>query len=91
MPQVLCKRVVAESFNIFKALYEVALENLELSGTANRAAAVIICQLSSFLPNIFCKAFKQFSSELFLVTPDLLVGFFIELLFIYLRKFILPK
>uniref|UniRef100_F1KPL8 Huntingtin n=1 Tax=Ascaris suum TaxID=6253 RepID=F1KPL8_ASCSU len=46
------------------ALYEVALENLELSGTANRAAAVIICQLSSFLPNIFCKAFKQFSKNL---------------------------
>ncbi|VDM49295.1 unnamed protein product [Toxocara canis] len=46
------------------ALYELALENLELSGTANRAAAIIICQLSSFLPNILRKAFKQFSKNL---------------------------
>ncbi|MFH4981535.1 hypothetical protein AB6A40_008244 [Gnathostoma spinigerum] len=45
-------------------LYCLAVDNLELSGTASRAAAVIIHQLSSYFPRILRKAFKHFSGNL---------------------------
>uniref|UniRef100_A0A158R5J8 Huntingtin n=1 Tax=Syphacia muris TaxID=451379 RepID=A0A158R5J8_9BILA len=47
------------------SLYEIALENLELTGSTSRAASVLIHQLSLYFPDILDKSFKQLGNYLF--------------------------